>query len=984
MYRFATVYLCFAAALGGILLVSLSYGSETIIEQTNIFSSDEQTHFAVRPWNMAMNRAKGGTDEQSQCLWFNHDWKAKPWAGISFKSNGAAPLRLTQEWIDKGFIRLTINVTVDRYGNIGGGDQFQLLPITQPQVARYQSLRSQFIDRGRGIDEESSTWQEVFVPLKYFSELRPGLELIGLHFQTCHQIQRTFSLDEVAYVRFDTLPAWMIEQLNEKVIQADVTWPAYDELPEVVKADQRPLSVRNGVFVYPDGSRAFLLNPYCREDSRTVYGCSEPGKLPSTYGLYDREKHGWIYDEVPTTKNLCRLGFNSYSVTPVPTAWWRSVGYQKPNRGESDQFLSSVLSKRVTMPYHVDLVSWPWTMGRPGLNVDETDLPASAATVGRNHWVQYRIIGAGKKAWLDMWRLCAARYRDAGANVASVELMNEPAYMGESEDHHAEFARWLIDRYGSIAEVNSTWGTGYSTIAEASAYRFSYSNPSPAGQKLDYDRYLSERFEELITEGADAVREILPETLVGIQTMGGYVSSPREAVWKHHLAKRETVVITPTGGGRWTRGSRASRPSETLTTHPMADAPIENDLLLSIADEKMIVDNETYLRGQTREETRNRLWEHVVCGLDGLTIFSWSKRGWVWWKDRQAVQVDADKFPFSSLIPIARRTDALRGILDFSEEVQTLAPKILPKPWGPEPRIGMLYSWDNARRRTVQPELTDKGTAYFAAMRYSHWNMTMLPSDRVIEDGIPESIEVIVAAGITHVERELPAILQDFVERGGVLVLGECDFTQDIYGRPLADGASFLEGELTERDATAQQIQFDQSLDSRFPGKAIPLKLQQIAAPKEATVVLQDLAWHPVVTCIPHGKGAVYQQAADIQGYALAKVIHHIFRHAGRGEVKSDWRSVEVSNEDGSHAPNILVSRRSYADHHAILILNRDRYKRTVRVAIPGLSGSWRVSDSLTEDAPSILEGHAISAAGILVNLASEGPAVLLLEKNAE
>ena len=40
------------------------------------------------------------------------------------------------------------------------------------------------------------------------------------------------------------------------------------------------------------------------------------------------------------------------------------------------------------------------------------------------------------------------------------------------------------------------------------------------------------------------------------QTMGGYVLQPREAVWKHRFTQFESVVITPTGGGRWSPGVR--------------------------------------------------------------------------------------------------------------------------------------------------------------------------------------------------------------------------------------------------------------------------------------------------------------------------------------------------------------------------------------------------------------------------------------------
>ncbi len=965
----------------GCALLCLPAAAQNIVERHTVFSSGQETPYKPRAWNMKMERAPGGRRERGICLWFNTDHQARPWAGVRFRADNAPTFTVTDEWIEKGFIRFLLNRTLDRHGNIGGGDAYQIRPLGDPGVEKFQALRSQFVDRGRGIDQEADTWQEVLVPLKYFTDIKPGHTIGGFSFQNRNHIELTYSLDDIAYVRYDRLPDWMVAQLNRDVKQAWVTWPAYEHLPAAVKADRRAVSVRDGAFVYPDGSRAFLLNPYAREDARGNYGNADPERLPPTWDLYDRRKHGWIYDEIPSTEILCRLGFNSYSVTPAPAPWYAAVGYGNADASVADEYLAS-LARRIALPFVVDTVSWPWTLGKPGRNIDRTRLPTDAATVGRNHWTQYRIIGAGRTAWLDLWALNARRYRDAGARVVAFELMNEPAYRGESADHHAEFAQWLKQRYGSVAAVNRTWGTDYASLADAAACRFSDRNRPPGGQTLDYDEYLAGRFTELIAAGVVTVNGILPDTLVGLQPMGGYLRTPRESVWKHRIAQIETMVLTPTGGGRWTRGSAAPRPGATLTTHPMADAPIENDLLLAVSGEKMIVDNETYLRGQTRAATRNRLWEHVVCGLDGLTVFSWSKRGWVWWKKRADVQVDADKYPYSSLIPLARRTDALRGILDFSAEIQALAPRILPKPWGPAPKIGLVYSWDNARRRAVAPDRYDKLPAYYAALRYSHWNMTILPSDTIIASGIPPSVEVVVAGGLTHVERGLPAAIRRFVARGGILVLGECDFTRDIHGRPLPANAQFVADLRTGADAGAvTAVSVRPVTDALFPGKVKAATRERLSLRRGISVVLKDAQNHPVVVRLPAGNGAVYYQAADAHGYSLAKILHAIIRHAGRAKAATEWVAARITEKDGRLSPNIVLSRRSYGDRHALLLHNRDQYTRAVRVAVPGLTGDWTVRDALSDAAPVRRSAGRIGDPGIDVTLAPGGPAVLLIER---
>ena len=79
---------------------------------------------------------------------------------------------------------------------------------------------------------------------------------------------------------------------NADVAQPWVDWPAYDELPDLLKADRHPPPVQNGAIVRPDGSRVFLLNPYTREDQS---GWTSASGGP--WGLYDAEAHGWIYEE---------------------------------------------------------------------------------------------------------------------------------------------------------------------------------------------------------------------------------------------------------------------------------------------------------------------------------------------------------------------------------------------------------------------------------------------------------------------------------------------------------------------------------------------------------------------------------------------------------------------------------------------------------------------------------------------------------------
>ncbi|NOY80345.1 MAG: hypothetical protein GXP31_04990 [Kiritimatiellaeota bacterium] len=960
--------------------------AQRIDAQVQFYSDGAMPDCRFRPWGMAWREQHGGVGAGGKCLWFNFDWKARPWAGATFQRIDKTGVKLDRAWIERGFVRFYVNGGPDRYGFLGGGVELQLRP-AGPNL-RYQHLRSRFVGRGRGFDEDPATWQEVLVPLSFWTDLKEGQVLTGVHIQCRGEPVRAFGLDEVAFVRLAKRPEWLTAKPAQDAAQPWVKWPKYDDLPDTLKADQHPPKVVNGRFVWPDGQRVFILNPYCREDPRIdLWGTTREGECAPNHGLYDPNVHGWIYRDLPTAQSLCRLGFNSYSATMPPVPWWRAVGYKREDRGASAERLPGFY-KRVKLPFYVDMVAWPWTLGAPN-SPKVTNLSADTFTQGRQHWTPYRIIGKGSETWLALWRLYARRYRDAGVPVLIFELMNEPAYVGLSNDHRAEFVDRLKQRYRSLDRLNRVWRTEFASWGEAANIEDERELKKIPGRFFDYDEYLADRFTELIARGVGAVTEILPNALVGVQTMGGYAMRPREAVWKYRFVKHETVVLTPTGGGRWTSGYSCANPPASLLDGPIAPAPIENDLLLALADTKMIYDNETYLRGQTATEVRNRLWEQVVAGLDGLTVFSWSKRGWAWWGDRAKVQTEADKFPYSNLNPLARRTEALRGIHDFAREVQPLADRILRKPWGPKPAIALLYDWAQARWMSLETNAPDKTRAYYAALKYTHWNFGLVPSDRAM-DGALRQYDVLVMGGVAHIEREMLPVLEAFVRAGGVLVVGEEPFNRDLYGRELST-AGFLGvdlGKPRKRKNAFVRIR-NPTLDSVLPGAVrITAGLKAARVLPGADVVMTDDAGAPVVTRKRLGKGVVFFQAADVVGYSLAKVLWAILADAAsfRGPaMPSQWRLAEVRNAaDGQLATNVLLSRRSYPTHHALLLMNRDAYDKRIVIRLAGLSGRWRVTDALDRkpmrgpNGP-VWSGREISA-GVPLSIKGGHPAVIILE----
>ncbi len=907
------------------------------VEQVAVYGAGPAPQHTVAVWGQGCTERSGTAP--ARYLWLNEDWQATPWAGVSLKRTSGAGWPLTADWLRAGFVRFLLNGGVDRYGSPNGTVALQVRP--EVAGAAYQHLTSSFIDRGRGLDEDDGTWQEVLVPLRFWTNLKPGDAVRGVSIQCIERPVLSYGLAEVSFVRYAEPPDFARERGSADTRQPQVTWPALGDLPPALRADQRPPRVVDQQFVGPDGRRLFVLNPYCAEDARLdLFGSIRPdAKLPDL-GLFD-VSHTWIYQQLLDQTALSRLGFNSYSATMPPQPFWASVGFEGPPRTEDADRLAGT-AKRLGVPFFVDTVAWPWTLGAPGANPGRSKLAPEAITAGRHHWTWYRPDGAGRDVWLRLWRLYAERYRAAGVPVLMYELLNEPAYRGVSSDHLAGFQAWLQQRYPSLAQLNATWGTQLPTYAAAAAVK-DEARDAVAGRHLDYDEYLAGLFEGLVAAGVREVTAVLPGALVGVQPMGGYVLLPREAIWKQRLVAHETVVLTPTGGGRWTNGRGAVQPAGQPWEHPMASSPLEPDLLRTLAGARMVFDNETYLSGRAAAEVCERLWRQVFAGLDGLTVFSWSKRGWVWFR-RDAVVNEADKFPYCELNPYARPTAALRGIHDFAAQMQPLADRILPKPWGPAPRVGLLCSWAQARRQGWDAQLQDRSAPYHQALTYSHQNFAVLPTDHSFA-----GYEVLIAPGLRHLEPDVPAKLRERVTAGATLLVAVQPADRDLYDRPLPDadlaGATFGAAE----PAAGRQAQL-----------ATPLPLAGQVRPLTPTgdtqVLCRDDRGRPLVTRRALGRGAVYAIGADVAGYRLVALLEAVLDAAAGGRQPAHWRTVDLRDAAGARPPNVLVSRRAQADREAILLLNRDSYAKSAVLRVPGLTGTWTAQPLLPAGAAAPLK----------------------------
>ena len=113
--------------------------------------------------------------------------------------------------------------------------------------------------------------------------------------------------------------------------------------------------------------------------------------------------------------------------------------------------------------------------------------------------------------------------------------------------------------------------------------------------------------------------------------------------------------------------------------------------------------------------------------------------------------------------------------------------------------------------------------------------------------------------------------------------------------------------------------------------------------------------------------------------------IAPMLRHDG---AMATWKLATIRDASTRKtATNVLLSRRSYAQYHVLLMMNMDEYAKKVQVRVPGLEGSWVVTEGISKEplVPSpdrrVWRARDLRDRGTEVTLAAGGPAVLIIDR---
>lgn len=615
-------------------------------------------------------------------------------------------------------------------------------------------------------------------------------------------------------------------------------FPRFQDIPQELRlpADAKIGVGKDGEYQY-NGKARQIIGTCC-------YSGVEMGLAP-TAGYSPELK--WLYEKTLDYEGLQRIGFD-LSGTCVPTTDWLRKYQPGYNGGffwkPSEVAASQRVIKESRLPMYVDYTCAPWAHGVAASDkkispaLPEGALNSEGWRGDRNHWMPYSAgHPAGRQIYLDMWKAGAEFYREAGGKPLFYELLNEPAYNDKSDYNRAEFARRMEKKFGGIDKLNAAWGAKFASFAALAQFARETDN---RGLFVEWAKFMEDLVAELCAEGVKTIKEIDQDPGVGfcVQPMR-WREVPNGNINMYKLSRFLNATSTTTGGGDW----------------------LQARFLKSISRGKPIRDGETYM-GNSRASFRDILWLQMARGINCSCVFKWDKRAWdKGWQPKGSEtggKAVAEEYPYMLLNPYAVPTDALLGIMDAKREMFKVGDLFFPRHRGFDSQVALLVSFPTERLAAATREANHNFVEqYGQALEYGGFEYDVILEEQMADENRQQEYRAIVAAGVDAIYDATAAKIQEYVQKGGLLILAQEAMGGDEYGKPNAFGKWLGLALGATAGGEGQTVE--------FRGETFNVKpYKKVTASAEWRTVLAAPGGAPVLLERPVGKGKIVYLAARL------------------------------------------------------------------------------------------------------------------------
>ncbi len=511
-----------------------------------------------------------------------------------------------------------------------------------------------------------------------------------------------------------------------------------------------------------------------------------------------------------------------------------------------------------------------------------------------------------------------ATYRRLSVNIATEmarKFAQHPAVIGWQIDNeltlgssarcYCEFCRagfqnWLRSKYGSLDNLNQTWGTvfwsqAYSDWAQIPVPLPSGADPNP-GLALDYGRYQSAANASFIEEQLLVLRKLCPHHFVTTNNVG----VPLDNIDERELyANLDFVAFDNYPGFFDMLLHQQGKTGQFLSDVVPATLAMQHDFGRSILGKPfLIMEEQSGKAGQSTfspqpEKGQVRLWSYqaIAHGAMGINYFRWD-----------TATFGAEEYWHGMLNHDRSKSPGFDEIVQTVRELKTLGPEFLYSEY--ESETALYFDYDCSWANKIQPghyalNYVDQATSWYGAISPSHTGIN------VIGPGADLSRYKAVFAPLVYVLSEAQADrIRQYVRNGGVFVtsfrLGVKTQTSQIVRKPLPGFLADVMGVTVYDYAPIYSNNPRVHFSSQLAGPETECGIwADILAPSGAEVLAiyssGQYTGKPAITMNGFGKGKAVYIGADLRPADLARVLRKFSEIAGIKPVLDVPRGVEVT-----------------------------------------------------------------------------------------
>lgn len=490
------------------------------------------------------------------------------------------------------------------------------------------------------------------------------------------------------------------------------------------------------------------------------------------------------------------------------------------------------------------------------------------------------------------------------------------------------FQSWLRAKYGSLDNLNRSWGTvfwsqTYTDFTQIPVPLPSGGDPNP-GLALDYDRYQSYANISFLEEQLVVLRKVCPRHFVTTNNVG----PPVDYIDLRELYKNlDFAALDNYPGFFELMLHQQTKSSDVSWAFINTAVALGHDFARSLKGGKpfMIMEEQSGKAGQPTfspqpEKGQVRLWAYqaIAHGAMGVNYFRWD-----------TATFGTEEYWHGILNHDRSKSPGYEEIKQTVGELKTLGAEVLNSQYPAE--TALVFDYDCNWALQIQPghyalRYMDQVTSWYGSITASHSGIDVVaPGDDLARYKIVFAPLLYVLSGAQA------ARIRNFVQKGGVFVsnfrLGVKNESSQIVRTPLPGLLRDVMGVTVEDYVPIYSAQQGVKFSSVLSGPDAEIGiwmdvLQPSGAEVLGTYTSGAHAGRAAITMNSFGKGKAVYIGADLNAESLARVLRTLAAQAG---VK---QPLEVP-------PGVEVTVRASDDKQWIFLLNHTSALQTVSIPRP-------------------------------------------------